>query len=292
MDKTQQLQENAQSLDAENNIQTEEVKEEMNEDDGPMTLAQKRAKLQRWNEHLLADPSSFFSMPLETREAYMTLEKEIKVETNKGNEFVISLCDEKKLSQKNRETVLELLGANSPKSAALTNFMVDFVGANIMKHEEAERKYLALEIELANEKKRGEQESFNNNAKRLRSQATMSSAVSQNHAQPKQLGWSNSPSTAVVKSSNNNNNNTSSVAIQSLPEQFNFLTNEGTVRKTERVYHEGLNDAVNPLKNGYQRPNEYTTQSAAMYAIFQDFGDRCDQALSDISLNKKVNFSS
>lgn len=277
---TPQQQQQQESVDN-NTMQTDNTQQDggfmEEENNEPLSLNQKREKLSRWHEHIAADPRSYSKIALETRETYLNLEKEIARDTAERNRHTARLCDEKKLSAANRDIVFNLLGANDPQGAALQSFMVDYVGANIMDREEADKRYAALELENTNLKKEREQESFNINAKRLRSQASPSVASTPtfNHQPAKQQQQTTSWSGA---STNGNNNST---PAKSFGDQFSFLDKrEGQVRKQERVDHEGLNSFMNPKMNGYQMPNEYKAPSVGVYALFQQFGGQCDQIQS------------
>jgi len=254
-------QEPAAAPTPENNaMQTENANVE--DPNRPLTLPEKREKLRRMREHFETNEISFFDLDVSTREAYFNLEKEIKNETEKHNMFVAQLCDQQKLSTAHRDTVFNLLGASSVESAPLQNLMVDFVGANVELFEQQAKRYQALEEEHINLKRQIEQEALNANNKRAR---TPTSSLPSTYATlPKPQSWS-----APLAQP------TTPVANKSLTEQFNFIQ-RGNCQASMPLNNEKISAALNPRTNGYQMPREYKTQSAQLYAIFQDFTDACD----------------
>ncbi len=280
---TEPVEDNQMETEGGEQIKEEFKQEEQQEQTGPMTIDQKKERLKLLREHCTTNGvDHFLDMDLEFQMECVTLAKDIAEATASSRNHVVSLCEANHLSPENRDLVCKLLRVQSKDEAELGNMIVAYTAANVecLKASDKVNAELRQEIaELKRQKEQREQETFNANAKRLRSPNISSTQQQQqSYSSPTQAPRQNwSPSTNTNNTNSQTASNSSRPQPKSMAQQFNLLKESKVVIPRVPLGNDMINKALNPQFNGYEPIKRYVAPSAGVYGLFQDLEAEVEQ---------------
>lgn len=237
----------------------------------------KRARLMDLNEHLKVAGCSFLEMDFEFRDNYMALERDIRKEEEEKNQFKNELYEKLGLAKDCRSQIDSIIADNTPDAQPLRNMVSELMCCNTVFYKQLtlEKDSLAeenLKLKQQMQQEREEKEAINASNKRARP-APYNFGNMTNKPTPVAA----SPIRKEVTLPSVANNNNSSVAGSSGRQVYSFL-DSGKPTVTKALNNEMINGLVNPKLTGYEKRNDYTTNSLSQYKMYQQFDMACNGA--------------
>ena len=232
----------------------------------------KRAQLADAREHLKAAGCDFLDMDFEFRDNYTTLEREIMKEEEEKNQHKNELYEKLGLPKDCRAQIDNIIADNVPEAQPLRNVVSELLCCNMQAFKQnAER----IE-QLAREKDSFAEE--NNKLRQQMEQEKEAINVSNKRARPAPYSFGSSTAftnRAPVKKE--------SLSVAAAPTSSNTKTvysflDSGKPHVTKALNNEMINGLVNPRLTGYEKRNEYTTNSLSQYKMYQQFDMACNGA--------------
>lgn len=243
---------------------------------GKETLS-KRAQLADAREHLKAAGCDFLEMDFEFRDNYTTLEREIIKEEEEKNQYKNELYEKLGLPKDCRAEIDSIIANNGADTQVLRNTVSELLCCNMQAFKQnAER----IE-QLAREK-----ESFAEENNKLRQQIEQEKEIintSNKRARPAPYSFGTNRAPVVSSPSPFGRRESSpAVSTNTAPTPttktvYSFL-DSGKVHVTKALNNEMVNSLVNPRLTGYEKRNDYTTNSLSQYKAYQQFDNACNGA--------------
>jgi len=231
----------------------------------------KRAQLADMNEHMKITECSFLDMDFEFRERHMSLEREIRKEDEEKNKSKQELYDKLGLAKDCRAQIEQIIADNTPDAQPLRNMVSELMCCNTGFYKEfqqltSEKASLAEENLRLKQQREEEKEAINASNKRARpAPYNFGNMISKPAVTPSVVATSPSIKKEVSPS----------VQTTGGRQVYSFL-DTSKPSATKSLNNEMVKGLVDPRLTGYEKRNDYTTNSLSQYKMYQQFDMACN----------------